>query len=117
MAIATSTHCYVGTLACGCGVAIVVDDPEYRRDTAKSVAEMIEHGYVVGRWERDAGVEAFCHHCANYPHEPWQKRNEDARQQRALVLNERTESVQAAAAEDWKGGEIPNVTQRDKESV
>jgi hypothetical protein len=43
------THVYFGVKACGCRVAVVVDDPEYPKDTARSVAEFIRDGYTVER--------------------------------------------------------------------
>jgi hypothetical protein len=42
-------HAYVGTKPCGCTVAAVVDDPAYRKDTARSVAEFIADGLNVER--------------------------------------------------------------------
>jgi hypothetical protein len=47
--MAEVTHVYFGVKACGCRVAVVVDDPEYPKDTAKSVAEFIRDGYTVER--------------------------------------------------------------------
>lgn len=84
-AIDTGTHCYVGTLACGCGVALVRDMPDYKRDTAKDVADMIKHGYSVTRLPHKEACDVFAAKCADYPHTEWQKRNEAARQKRAEV--------------------------------
>jgi hypothetical protein len=39
--------CYVGIKECGCMVAVVFDDPRFRKDTAKTVAEFIKSGYRV----------------------------------------------------------------------
>jgi hypothetical protein len=43
------THVYFGVKACGCRVAVVVDDPQYPKDTADTVAEFIRDGYTVER--------------------------------------------------------------------
>lgn len=44
-----ATHCYVGTMPCGCHVAAAVDMPDDRKATALSVREYVERGYVVSR--------------------------------------------------------------------
>lgn len=41
--------CYVGIKACGCIVAVVVDRPEWVKDTAKDVAAFIMRGLTVER--------------------------------------------------------------------
>lgn len=40
---------YVGASRCGCIVAALVDDPKYRKETAKDVAAMIRDGCTVTR--------------------------------------------------------------------
>lgn len=40
---------YIGTKACGCTVACVVDEPKEREAVAKDVQEFIQRGYVVRR--------------------------------------------------------------------
>jgi hypothetical protein len=70
------THCYVGQLACGCGCAIVRDMPDYKKDTAKSVAQMVREGLQVTRLEHEAACDAFAFKCAAYPHEAWQQKLE-----------------------------------------
>jgi hypothetical protein len=42
--------CYVGVLSCGCAVAATVDRPEWKRDTARTIAEWIKDGLTVERW-------------------------------------------------------------------
>ena len=39
--------CYIGIKACGCYVAVVFDDPRFKKDTAETVAEFIKEGYRV----------------------------------------------------------------------
>lgn len=39
----------VAIRACGCWVAATVDRPEWRRDTAKTVAQFLRDGYTVER--------------------------------------------------------------------
>ena len=73
-----STHSFVASLPCGCGVAICLDEVDYPKDTAASVASFIKDGYQVDRMEHPQAVEAFQRQCENYPHEDWQKRNEAA---------------------------------------
>jgi hypothetical protein len=41
--------CYVGIKPCGCVVAGCVDDPQWKKDTAKFVGTMIKEGYEVKR--------------------------------------------------------------------
>ncbi len=45
------THCYLGTMPCGCTVACVVDMVDLPKSTAKSVGEFIKRGYTVSRCE------------------------------------------------------------------
>lgn len=80
------THCYVGTLTCGCGTSIVRDMPGALKDTAKDVADMIKRGLLVTRLPNTEASDLFQAQCANYPHEGWQKRIEAARQKRSEVL-------------------------------
>lgn len=44
-----STHAYIGRKPCGCVVALVVDEPRWKRDTAKTVARYVLDGYAVER--------------------------------------------------------------------
>ncbi len=41
--------CYIGRYACGCAVTAVVDDPTYKKDTAKCIAQWIRDGMSVER--------------------------------------------------------------------
>lgn len=41
--------CYVGRKACGCLVTVAVDKPQWKRETAKSVAEWMRDGLTVER--------------------------------------------------------------------
>jgi hypothetical protein len=61
----SATHCYVGHADCGCLVSVVVDDPEYKKDTAKSVAQFIRSGYAVTRitLEEFRAVGKWGHQC------------------------------------------------------
>jgi hypothetical protein len=45
----TCTHVYVGRLICGCAVAVVVDEPDRPKDTAKTVHEYMLEGYTIDR--------------------------------------------------------------------
>jgi hypothetical protein len=92
------THSYVGQLPCGCGVALVIDDPDHPKDTAKDVAEFIAQGHVVQRMEHAAAVEAFSAKCPTYPHTDWQIRNEAARRRRELAKVGKTGLLVAVAA-------------------
>ncbi len=38
---------WVGLKKCGCCVAVVLDDPEYKRDTEKAKREFLKHGLSV----------------------------------------------------------------------
>lgn len=42
---------YIARCKCGCGglVFATVDDPSFRKDTAKEVAVMIQDGYIIER--------------------------------------------------------------------
>lgn len=48
--------CYVGIKPCGCCVAVCVDIPEHKKDTAKFVARCLKDGLTVERktveWSR-----------------------------------------------------------------
>lgn len=48
---------YTGRKECGCLVAACVDRPEWKKDTAKSVAEFISNGYTVEHIEQDNGPQ------------------------------------------------------------
>ena len=43
-------RCYVAYCACGCGhiVMAAVDNPEFRKDTAKEVGKCIKAGLLIG---------------------------------------------------------------------
>jgi len=43
------THVYIGFKSCGCGVAVVVDDPKRRKDVGKSVASFVSERLTVER--------------------------------------------------------------------
>ena len=58
----TYTHAYVGTAECGCIVAAVVDMPESRFDTARSVYEFIAEGLAVSRIPLDGFTFSTCEH-------------------------------------------------------
>lgn len=45
--VAQKTDCYTGTLPCGCMVAVVMDDPKFKDDTADKIAEFVRSGYRV----------------------------------------------------------------------
>jgi hypothetical protein len=60
------THCYVGTLACGCGVAITRDIPGYEKDTAKDVASFIAGALVVTRLPHKEACELFAAKCDSH---------------------------------------------------
>lgn len=44
-----ATHAYVGRAPCGCVQLLMVDMPDFRKDTAKSVAEAIREGLSIER--------------------------------------------------------------------
>lgn len=46
---------YLGVKPCGCAVAIMVDRPEYAKDTAKDIAKWIRDGWAVERVEIEQG--------------------------------------------------------------
>ena len=46
---AEQTMCYIGRKACGCITAVVVDAPESKKETAKSVAGFIAQGLTIDR--------------------------------------------------------------------
>jgi hypothetical protein len=46
---AAARSCYIGSYACGCAVAAVVDDPQFKKDTAKRIAEWVRNGMTVER--------------------------------------------------------------------
>lgn len=41
---------YIARKPCGCTVAACVDEPEYRKENAKTIAEWIKKGYEVLRF-------------------------------------------------------------------
>ena len=47
MSTITKPDCYVGIMPCGCYVAVVMDRPEYRKETAKTIAQYIQNGYRI----------------------------------------------------------------------
>ena len=96
MTFKKATHSYVASMPCGCGVAICLDEVDFPKDTAKSVASFIKDGYSVQRLDRQSAVDAFCFHCEKYPHTDWQKRHEEAR------LKRNSASVNAASADGEK---------------
>lgn len=47
---AEQVFCYVGVMpGCGCAGVVTVDKPEYAKDTAKTVAQMVRDGLEVKR--------------------------------------------------------------------
>ena len=65
--MSSDTHVYIGTLPCGCHVAVCVDMQEMPKATAKSVSDMIMNGYQVSRYAlkdlHDGTVKIHsCHH-------------------------------------------------------
>lgn len=44
-----NTHAYIGSLSCGCHVAVVVDIVDDKKRTAKEVQRFIRDGYIVRR--------------------------------------------------------------------
>lgn len=40
---------YIGFKSCGCGVAVCVDDPSHKRETAKTVAGYLREGLTIER--------------------------------------------------------------------
>lgn len=40
---------YTGTKPCGCIVAIIVDDPRWKKDTAKALSGYIKSGLTITR--------------------------------------------------------------------
>jgi hypothetical protein len=46
---AAQRPCYVGRYACGCAVAACVDDPQWKKDTAKTLSQWIKEGMAVER--------------------------------------------------------------------
>ena len=47
---------YIGTKPeCGCNVAVVVDEPQYAKETARDVADFIKRGYSVSHIEVEEG--------------------------------------------------------------
>ena len=46
---------YIGKKDCGCVVFACVDEPEYKDDTAESLAEAIRDGYTIEHIESDVG--------------------------------------------------------------
>lgn len=60
----SATHAYIGrNPECGCVVAIVVDDPEYRKATAKDVSDFVKAGYAVERVSIEEGSRLIGHRC------------------------------------------------------
>lgn len=57
--MASEQMAYVARCACGAVVAAVIDDPNYRRDTAREVAAWIRGGLVVERMTVDEAREQW----------------------------------------------------------
>lgn len=57
-----AVFCYVGLCACGCGAipAATVDLPQYRKDTADFVADLIRSGMEVKRLPVSETRLSFC---------------------------------------------------------
>lgn len=49
-------YSYIGIREDGVAVAIVIDDPRYKRDTAKTIVEWIRKGRTIERLEHHAAV-------------------------------------------------------------
>ena len=47
--VITCTHVYIGTMPCGCHVAVVADCADDKRQTANYVQQFIRDGYSVSR--------------------------------------------------------------------
>ena len=47
---------YIGIKPCGCPVVVVVNEPAYPKDVAKSVSAMIRSGYAVEGVSREEAV-------------------------------------------------------------
>lgn len=45
----TVSMSYIGIKSCGCLVAACLDDPQYKKDTAKFVSDCIKSGYAIER--------------------------------------------------------------------
>lgn len=43
------THAYMGARPCGCACALLVDNPEHKREVAKDVASWIRSGLTIQR--------------------------------------------------------------------
>ncbi len=41
--------CYIGRKSCGCVVAATVDEPQYREDVAKDIADWLRSGLTIER--------------------------------------------------------------------
>lgn len=59
---AVSEYCYVGIKDCGCAVVMAVDDPRWKKETAKTVSQMVRDGYLVERWPIER-ARAECGRC------------------------------------------------------
>ncbi len=59
-----SAMAYIGRKACGCCVAAAVDKPEYRKDTAKHLADWVRGGLTVEHVPAEQARAALkaCHH-------------------------------------------------------
>lgn len=51
--------CYIGRMPCGCVVAVAIDDPQFKKHTAKSVADFIKEGYSVEHVNWDSVKHEF----------------------------------------------------------
>jgi hypothetical protein len=50
---------YMGRRSCGCVVAITVDDPEYKKDTAKEIGKWIRQGLAIERVSIETARQSF----------------------------------------------------------
>lgn len=57
------TMSYVGKKPCGCVVAAVVDDPNHKRDVARTIAEWVKGGLTVERVTHDYVRQNFTLDC------------------------------------------------------
>lgn len=53
------THVYLGLKACGCGVAVVIDDEMAREDLAETLAGYIREGLTIERVPIDGFMSRF----------------------------------------------------------
>lgn len=46
----SESYSYVGVRPCGCAVAACVDEPQYRKENAKSLKQWMLDGMTIERW-------------------------------------------------------------------